>query len=250
MKRVLAAFLFVALASVCWGQTPGDEVNTVSQQLSAARAKRADFGAQGKVLDAKKGDIQFAYDAWVKGTAVHKEELATYNRAISQLDEEGNRVAAQRSDLGARTDAHNGNRCTAPEDNPGACNWYNNEASALNAEKSQVDASFAALLARKTDLDGQADTLNGNADKLDQIIKQVSADTLDWVAKQKQLLADWDDNERQIKHLEELLNVLKSQFGACTDAIPAECERPDSQLLNDKCAKMHAACGQIFDGNR
>lgn len=218
---ILALTLLMALPLVA--QTLGDQINALKTQLNAAIDKRSELGTQEKALEQKKSDIEFAWAAAQKQEGILKDEITDFTMKAN--------------DYTAAVQRHNANQCTEQCTNgrcDGSCGWY-------TAEKSQLDQRQSALQSEQAQL-------QTNAGLIDQIKQNVYNDTQTWTVQAKQLLADYNDNEAAIGRLQDQLTQLMAQYNACRGSIPSDCAV--SPLLDDKCEKMHAVCGKLFDGNR
>jgi DNA repair ATPase RecN len=129
-----------------------------------------------------------------------------------------------------RVKHHNANVCTESCSNghcDGSCGWYNKEKAALDSEKAQLEE---------------------NRNLLNQIRDKASSDTLQWTGKAKALLSKIDENDARIEDLQNKLADLRKRYDTCRGSIPANCA-VNPHVLDDKCERMHAACGKLFDGN-
>jgi septal ring factor EnvC (AmiA/AmiB activator) len=203
-------------------QTIGDQIRDLQKQLGNGFAKRTEFQSQTKILAQKKDDILFAFDAWKKQSGIFEQDANDLNMRMDALD--------------AKVEQHNAHQCTEQCVNghcDGSCAGY-------TAEKQKLDDQQGALRAEQAQL-------GKTANLLDQIRAQGNTDTEAWATKAKQLIADNADNEANIEHFQAQLVDLRKQYDSCRGSIPADCQVRN--VLNDKCERMHAACGKLFDGN-
>jgi len=77
-------------------------------------------------------------DAAINEAVQTAQELKKTDQAFAELQ-------PQVADWKARLQAHNSERCTYPEGNPGACQWYTDRAAALNAERDRLRAGWENL---------------------------------------------------------------------------------------------------------
>ena len=212
MKRTLIIVLLLLTASIAWGQTIGDQINDLTKQLQDAQAASESNGAKIKKQAAKLDDIKFAAEAYKKQSARLQNDI---------------------NDLNMRIQQHNNNRCTETCDQNGGncthnCGAYNAESASLNNE---------------------AASLQQQGQQLDQIQQTVTQQSQEWVAETKELLVENDRLTALIANIQSRLADLRGQYDQCRGSIPVTCDAPNDPILNEKCEKMHASCGRLFDGN-
>lgn len=259
MKRTIAfAILCLSfLPALAHADSLDDMIKASEQELQTRLQKRNDMTEQWKGLDQKKSDIEFAYDAAQKQEAKLTTEITDWKMRKDTL---ASKYAALEPELQAhnsRVANHNAHQCTEKCTQNGGCDgscaWYNNEKAQLDAEGQALASRYAPLDNEQAGLKSEAQTLEKNADLIQQIKQNVSNDVVAWVANVKQFKANWEDNEAQIKLLQDniaKLKVIQAKTTTCFRAIPPECDRPDNPNLNARCEQMVAQCRAIFDGSR
>jgi chromosome segregation ATPase len=248
MKRILIAFLFAALATICWAD---DSMDAIQQQLNDHITKRADIAARSDKQDAKASDIKFVYDAWVKQSAKYKDDLAEYNAKNTEVKRQYELLQPALDNYKQRLAQHNANQCTEVCTNgscDGKCAWYTAEKNQLDNNRAQLQQAYAPLDAQAQQLQSTAQYLDTTASQLDTIQAGLQKDLATWKQAETDLKAEWDANEAEIARLQALLAKLKGENDACFAKIPPACQM--NPLLDDKCEQMHAACGKLFDGNK
>ena len=249
MKRILAALLFAIMIPMM-GRAD-DKIHEIQKELNAHFAKRADFDATEKTLTAKASDITFAYDAWVKQSAVQQQEVGTLSGKVKELGRQNDLLKPALDNFDQRVNAHNAHKCTEKCSNghcDGSCAWYTAEKAQLDADMAQLQAAYAPLDRQTAELQNEQTQLNKNGDLLDQIRKNVHTDAANWNEAEAQLKASRDANEAEITRLQVKLAKLRGENSDCFSKIPSACQM--NPLLDDQCEEMHAACGKSFDGNR
>lgn len=231
-------------------------IKASEQELQQKLQTRNELQQQWKAADQKKSDILFSVDAYKKQKGVIQQEMEDIMQRKNALDARYTALAADYDALNAKVQEHNAHQCTETCDQngrcDGSCNWY-------NAEKAQLDSEGAALDARRSSLDSQRGTLQNDAQQvetnsklIDQLRQSISDQTVAWVGRVKHLRSAWDENEAQIKQLQNKLgklSAIKEKVDTCVRAIPPECDSPYSRTLNGNCEVMKAQCSAIFDGN-
>lgn len=231
-------------------------IKASEQELQQKLQTRNELQQQWKAADQKKSDILFSVDAYNKQKGVVEQEMDGIMQRKNALDASYTALGADYDALKAKVREHNAHQCTETCDQngqcDGSCGWY-------NTEKAQLDSEGAALDARRSSLDSQrekfqadAQQVETNAKLIDQLRQSISDQTVAWVRRVKQLRTAWDENEAQIKQLQNRLGKLiaiKGKVDTCVRAIPPACDSPYTQTLNGNCEEMKAHCSAIFDGN-
>lgn len=222
MKRTLPVLLglalaTMALATMAWGDTIGDQIKAANKELSDKQDALAGVAGKIKAHAQKMDDIKWAAQQYKNQRERLNGEMDVVSQKIAQ---------------------HNANQCTEKCVNgkcDGSCQWYRDKAVALNSEGAQLNAQSA---------------------QLDQIRDTVSSQTVEWVKTAKDLTAEYDRLQGIIDKLQAQLSDLRGQYDQCRGSIPLNCDAPDAvdkngkPLLNGACEKMHSRCGKMFDGNK
>jgi len=260
MKRYFGALILTVaclMTLAAHADTIDDQINAAQSSLNDHLAKREALTNQWPAFEQKKSDIEFAYAAYQKQAPIVKQEIAAWTQKEDSCAAQFAAYVPALNQLEADGTRHNNTSCTEKCDQNGSCDgtcaWYEAERQALEQRQATLKAQVAPILAQKAELEKEGDTLQQSAKDLDTIMDNVSAQTLQWTADVKQFKADWDDNEAQIQVLQNTLarlKQIKTAVDSCTRSIPAECEAPNTPYWVGQCAKMHADCGRIFDGNQ
>jgi len=259
MKRIWILPILALLCSCfAFADALDDQMAAAQSKLDQRLQKRETMGKQWPTFEQRKSDIEFAYAAYEKQAPLVKQEIADWTQKENTCAAQFAAYVPALNQLEADGTRHNNTSCTEKCDEHGAncdgtCAWYENERRTLEQRQATLKAQVAPILAQKTELEKQGDTLHASAADLDQIIDTVGAQTLKWTADVKQFKADWDDNEAEITSLQNIiarLRQVKTAVDSCMRSIPTECDAPNTPLLVTKCEKMHADCGRLFDGNQ
>jgi hypothetical protein len=243
MKRITGITLFLLMFSAL--STFAQDVQPVNGQVAAIVASATSpavkaaailpllnaAGATNSALKASYTKGMQKKDAIDLASAAYNKYLPPHNTAVANLNVE----LGQHNDWAARNqqaqNAHNANVCTAQEGSS-ACNWYNTEANNLNNEANRITAEAATLNSR-------GDFLNAEKGRLDEIQKNLSADTLEYTAWAKSYNADRDQNQANITLLLSTLRQILQSNDNCKQAIASGSDE-----------NMAEVCRQLFDGNR
>ena len=231
-------------------------IKASEQELQQKLQTRNELQQQWKAADQKKSDILFSVDAYKKQKGVVEQEMDGIMQRKNALDASYTALGADYDALNAKVQQHNAHQCTETCDQngrcDGSCGWYNSEKAQLDSEGAALDARRASLDSQRGKLQADAQQVETNAKLIDQLRQSISDQTVAWVGHVKQLKAAWDENEAQIKQLQNKLgklSAIKGKVNTCMRAIPPECDSPYSGNLNGNCEVMKARCSAIFDGN-
>jgi len=222
---------------VSFGQSIKAQLEDIDATAGPLLAKRNENKKAYELLTQTAADIKDGFATLDKYTAKYQSDKTAYDLNLAAYS-----TAA--GELNSALDSHNANRCTAPSDNPGVCAAYNAEADRLNARRAQLQPTKDSLDQTKAFLD----TTVGQLRELQSVMQ---AKYEKFAADAKAYDAQNNENEAKIKALADrwnaLMGKLKGNNDACFAQIPPACQV--NPLLDDKCEKMHAACGAMFDGN-
>jgi hypothetical protein len=217
--KVLLAFIFVALVSAVQARADkGSEeaafnINKIVKQLNTLsdvveKVEKETYPA----LKTRLGRLNDVEDM-LKGAVSH--QIAKDADLNMRWQEHDNAVSD-----------HNNSQCTAPANNPHACDAYQAEANRLNA----------AGVALKQEEAGN----NAYKKGLTERYAQLSADTLAYTADAKKANADREDAMKRMQNLLTDITKWANIYGGCMDNIP---NATDEEIKH--------TCGNIqFDGVR
>jgi hypothetical protein len=212
--------LLIAVALMC--ATVAAHADTLTDAIAQAKI---DLGANTKAL-------QIASDTGVAAGANYdqlKAEMGTVIPAIAKVkaDEtdakmEHDTVHALYEDLGHRMAIHNGHICETTEDNRSACDAYNAERDALNAEGKALAVRRDAVKAREAANEKTHALLMGQVNRISTdslsdfaIMKKARADFSDLMEKRAQIVQSWqhDCQILMMNHGNASNDFLKNQCG-------------------------------------
>jgi chromosome segregation ATPase len=237
MKHLFSVLILLTLSAVSFGQSIKAQLEDIDATAGPLLAKREENKKAYALLSATAADIKDGFATLDKYSKKYDSDKTAYDLDLAAY-------APAAAQLNSALDSHNANRCTAPADNPGVCASYNAEADNLNARRAQLQPTKDKL-----DRDKQfLDTTLGQLRELQSVMQEKYAK---FNADAKEYDAQNNENEAKIKALADrwnaLIGKLKGNNDACFAQIPPACQV--NPILDDKCEKMHAACGAMFDGN-
>ncbi len=162
-------------------------------------------------------------------------DVAKYKTDRQNEDMERADLHSAYQDLGQRLAAHNGTICETTEDNPDACDGYNQEADSLDAE--------ANKLAERRDKDNAYDAeLEQQRQSLLTQSTDLSTNTQNAVTQMKEARGRYADLLQEHNRLLAKLQGLLSQVGQCKKQLKAQGNGSNDYLKNQ--------CGDAqFDGS-
>lgn len=254
MRRIALSLLACLLAIPALAQDKLAQIENLQNQLTEVQANYAPMEKRYDALDTKKDEIKFANDAYVKYHDQYVTDVNNFNAKRDEVNRQQQLLGPSVENYKQRLAAHNSRQCTE-YNHDGSCNWYNNEANSIDAQRNQIAQAQAEIDAQQAPLDQQAANLEQTKGKLDTIYDLNVQNIAKWKADMAQLKADYQANLAQEKAIQAKLAELYGSVDVCLKQIPAACQNPaigpdGKPILDQNCERMHAACGKLFDGNK
>jgi chromosome segregation ATPase len=199
-------------------------------------------------------DIKFTAAAYGKAYAQFKSDLSNFNAEQDNVNRAFELLKPAFDNYVQRKAQHDANRCTEVQGS-GTCNWYNQEADSINAQRDQIVAVKGPLDQRQASLDSQHANLAQTQEKLTEIYNNQVANYDKWKAEQDSIKSTYEDLKARIDNLNKQLAVLYGNLASCLKEIPAACQQPaigpDGQpVLDQNCEIMKRQCSNMFDGSK
>jgi chromosome segregation ATPase len=219
VNRILLTLAFACYCAVSQAQTEPalSQTQVLSQRLQSLQADLTQLAAERATLREDYNKL----GAEVPKLESRKQEIAA---ADAQLKPTGD-------NLNRKIEAHN-KKCTGSFDDDGFV-------AACNGEKAQIDAESARYKTQRDALQGKLDQLN--RDIQDHENRRVLMET-----------ADEKKRRAALQDVAEIQTILKqlAPTAARNDKCKAAIDEVDKHPgVIEYLEKMHAVCGQLFDGN-
>ncbi len=255
MKRHFAVSLFVLLLVIpALAQNKAAQIADLQNQISNIEQSYPAMEKRFKDLDTQKDNIKFAVDAYTKYNDKYKQDLGNFNQRQNEVNRQQQLLQPSVDNYKQRVAAHNAHQCTEVRGS-GTCNWYNNEANQLDANKAQIRQAQAQIDQQQNALEPQRQSLSTTLNQLKQIWDNNQTNIAKWKEDVGQLKSQYEAAAAKEAELKRQLAILQGDNAACLKTIPAACEKPaigpdGKPILDQNCERMKAACSRMFDGNR
>jgi len=256
MKRIVVLSLLwgLLLALPMFAQDKASQIASLQGQIDTIEQNFVPLKARLDDLTALKSRNDFALDAYKKYSAKYSTDLADFNVRRVAVNREQELLNPSINNYTARAAAHNAHQCVE-YNHDGSCNWYNQEAAQLDANKAQLQQAQNAIDAKQAPLDTEKQGLDTTKAQLQTIYDQDAVNVEKYRQGMDQLKSEVFPLVDKENALLRQIAILKGNTADCMKAIPPECEKPQigpdgKPILNQKCEQMVAQCRAAFDGSK
>jgi chromosome segregation ATPase len=254
MKRAMLSLFACLLAISAFAQDKAAQIADLQNQLTQVQSAYLAMEKRYDALSVQKDNIKFAVDTYTKYHDQYVQDVNGFNQKQDEVNRQQQLLQPSVDNYRQRLAAHNASQCTEVQGS-GTCNWYNNEANSIDAQKAAIQQAQSQVDQQNAGLNGQRQNLAETKSKLDTIWDQNQANITQWKADMGQLKADYDANIARENAIKAQLAALYGSVNACLKAIPPACANPvigpdGRPILDQNCEIMKAQCSKMFDGNK
>jgi chromosome segregation ATPase len=254
MKKVAVSLFVLLLAIPAFSQGKAAQIAALQTELSQIQASYPVMEQKLKDFDVQKDNIKFAVDAYTKYNDQYKTDIANFNQKQDEVNRQQQLLQPSIDNYKQRLAQHNANQCTEVRGS-GTCNWYNNEANQLDANKAQILQVQNQIDAQQGALEPQRSNLRETLSKLETIWQNNQTNIANWKAGMIQLKSDYEAAAARETQIKQQIAILQGDVNSCLKAIPPACQTPaidpttGKPILDQNCENMKAVCSKMFDGN-
>lgn len=254
MKRVLFSLVAILMAIPVFAQSKAAQLAALQNELTQVQASYPAMEDRLKALDVQKDNIKFAADAYTKANDQYKTDIANFNQKQDAVNRQQQLLQPSIDNYRQRKAQHNANQCTEVRGS-GTCNWYNQEADSIDAQRNAIFQQQQQIDAQQNQLEPQRANLKETLSKLTEIWNNNQTNIAKWKQDMVQLKSDYEAAAAREQQIKQQIAFLQGGVNACLKAIPPACQNPaigpdGKPILDQNCENMKAACSQMFDGNK
>ncbi len=254
MKRIALALAVCLLAISAFAQDKAAQIAALQNELTQVQQSYPAMEQRLKDFDTQKDNIKFAVDAYTKANEKYKADIADFNQRQGEANRAQELLQPSVDNYKQRKAQHDGNRCTEVRGS-GTCDWYNQEADSIDAQRNQILQAQAQVDAQQNALEPTRQYLKTTLGQLTEIWNNNQTNIANWKAGMVQLKADYEAAAAREVQLKQQIALLQGDVNSCLSAIPPACQQPaigpdGKPILDQNCENMKAVCSKMFDGNK